>query len=204
MGKHQQDRWATFQRDFFDMIDLGGNMQRALRSVDSFSGVVALVMGVALLLMAFILFWGVWFLDYSSTMEASRVAVETISSALPSHLIAQGSLVFTVLPLVAALFPSLMELVGSRFGLEIKLAGCLVYTCVLFDLITDAPHTHLLMQAYEPFFAEMAWGLGLLLYWPLHVPVLILASTGLEMIFVVFAVVSVHLLAKGASGLVMK
>jgi hypothetical protein len=202
MGKHHpgsEHLWTRLSHGFYETIDVGGNLRRALASAQGMTGMPATITGIACLLLALILAPWVWYLDISSTAEATSLALEVLIPALPSELVANSAVAVTFFPLLFALFPSLIELFGSRFGVDIRSIGWLVFVCAVFDMVTDAPRVMSLMEVYQPFFSDMLWGLGFALYYPMHLPVLFLSSFGLEMIFIVFAVVGVHLTARGIS-----
>ena len=190
---------------FFDMIDLGANLQRGLSAVRSLSGLPALITAIPLGLMSFLFLVLAWHFDLKPTYDWTAVAVNklqpTFVGGLASYI---GVLIFTM-----TLLPSLIELFTVRFAkADIAMAQWLVYFFVIFDWVTDWPAAADFIDGYVAtgVFARLG-PLAMVGEYAAKVAWLMLASFGFEMLGVVFAICTLYLVllvGRGRSGYVSR
>ena len=181
---------------FFDMIDLGANLQRGLNAVRSMHGLPALISAVPLGMVSFLFLTLAWHFDLRPTYDWTQIAIAklqpTFIGALADYV---GILIFTM-----TLLPSLIELFTVRFArADIAMAQWLVYFFVIFDWVTDWPAASDFVDGYVN--AGVFERLGVLAtpaIYAVKIGWLMLASFGFEMLGVVFAVCTLALLLNGS------
>lgn len=172
----------------FDLMDLPENLQRGLFVVRPIKGLAAGIMAAVLFALCWLMWPWLYYFDIESTAVWSEGALHALGATLGS----------AALPLAdsyasnAAWFitgstfiPSLVELFTVRFASGgIKAARVLVVFFATFDLVTDWPRVSAFMDSFD---------LGLFGF-VLKIPLLLLASFGLECLFIVFLICGVALL----------
>lgn len=169
---------------FFDTIDLGTNLRRALLAVRGITGLTALLLALALTTLCVALAPLIWHFDISSTLDWTDRAIAYLLPTLPGQLFAYGELIgisITVLPTVVELFTARFAIVG------IAAFKGLIYACSLFDAITDYPRVDAFLTQFQPQIDQLGILAGLV--WLLaRVTWLFMASFGFEVVFVIAAV----------------
>lgn len=180
---------------FFDMIDLGANLQRGLNAVRTLNGLPALITAIPLGLMSFLFLVLAWHFDLKPTYDWTAVAIAklqpTFVGGLASYI---GVLIFTM-----TLLPSLIELFTVRFArADIAMAQWLVYFFVIFDWVTDWPAADDFINGYVATGVfERLGPLATIGEYATKIAWLMLASFGFEMLGVVFAICTLYLLMAG-------
>lgn len=171
----------------FDLLDLPENLQRGLYVVRPIKGLSAGIMAAVLFALCWLLWPWLWFFDIESTMVWSQVALDTLqttlnNTALPMNDSYTANIGWFITG--STFIPSLVELFTVRFASGgIKAARVLVLFFCTFDLLTDWPRVSAFVDGFD-------LGLfGLVL----KVPLLLLASFGLESLFIIFGICGVAL-----------
>lgn len=181
---------------FFDMIDLGANLQRGLNAVRSLHGLAALITAIPLGLVSFLFLALAWHFDLKPTYDWTAVAIAKLQPTFVGGLAGYvGILIFTM-----TLLPSLIELFTVRFArADIAMAQWLVYFFVIFDWVTDWPAASDFIEGYVVAGAfERLGPLATPGIYAAKIGWLMLASFGFEMLGVVFAVCTLALLLNGS------
>src|SRR5262245_49972036 len=177
---------------FFDMIDLGENIKRAMRAIRDMTDIAALVTIGPTALLAILFAALAWHFDIQSTWRWSDVAVQKLRPTF----VGQFASYLPVLVMTLSMLPTLIELFTVRFArADIALAQWLVYFFVCFDLVTDWPTASDFMDGYVA--AGVFSRLGILetpAIWAAKVMWLMFSSFGFEMLAVVFAIATLGLL----------
>ena len=164
----------------YDMMDLPENLQRGLYVCRPIRGLAAGIMAAVLLALCWLMWPWLWYFDIESTAVWSEAALRglTWGSTMPLSDAYTANLAWFVTG--STFLPSLIELFTVRFASAgIKAARVLVLFFCTFDLITDWPRVSAFVDAYT-----LPWLIG----FGLKLPLLVLASFGLEMLFIVFAI----------------
>lgn len=186
---------------FFDMIDLGTNLKRALQAIRSVTGLPALVLAIALTILCVALAPLIWHFDINSTLTWTDRAVTYIIPTLPLELVAYGQIV----AISITILPTLVELFTARFAIAgIAAFKGIIYACALFDGITDYPHVDAFLTEFQPQIDQ----LGLLAgptWLVARIAWLFMATFGFEVVFVLCAVCALVLFINvGASNRTME
>jgi hypothetical protein len=177
---------------FFDMIDLGENIKRAMRAIRDVTDIAALVIVGPTALLAVLFAALAWHFDIQSTWRWSDVAVQKLQPTF----VGQFAEYLPLLVFTLSMLPTLIELFTVRFArADIALAQWLVYFFVAFDLVTDWPTASDFIDGYVA--SGVFERLGLLAtpaIWAAKVLWLLFASFGFEMLCIVFALATLGLL----------
>jgi hypothetical protein len=172
----------------FDLMDLPENLQRGLFVVRPIKGLAAGIMAAVLFALCWLLWPWLWYFDIESTAVWSEAALTALGATLGSAALpmANSYASNTAWFITGSTFiPSLVELFTVRFASGgIKAARILVLFFATFDLVTDWPRVSEFLDGFN----LGLWGLAL------KVPLLLLASFGLESLFIVFLICGVALL----------
>lgn len=201
---------STINTHYFDWLDLGGNLQRALRGVRAMRGGEARVLALVLFGICGGLAYLCWRFDIRPTLEWSRLHMpdllrvcadptvtacpdDTKISALPESILVAGP----ALGVLLTFLPTLAEHGMSRLAATgFRAAGIFVYAVSLFDAITDWPSVVAFMEPQRAWFASFGW-LGYPLFYLARLGMLLMATSGFEMLFVVCLVCAIVLLING-------
>jgi hypothetical protein len=177
---------------FFDMIDLGENIKRAMRAIRDVTDIAALVTIGPTALLAILFTALAWHFDIQSTWRWSDVAVQQLRPTF----VGQFAEYLPVLVFTLSMLPTLVELFTVRFArADIALAQWLVYFFVAFDLVTDWPTASDFIDGYVA--SGVFDRLGLLAtpaIWAAKIVWLLVASFGFEMLCIVFGLATLGLL----------
>jgi hypothetical protein len=100
--------------------------------------------------------------------------------------------------------PTLFEMGGPLFARAgIVLAQTAVYALCLFDALTDAPVSNAFLAGYADKFAALPPMIDTLVYSIVFLGWLFLASYGFELLFVIFAIVTLRLLISARKPMVI-
>lgn len=181
---------------FFDTIDLGANLRRALNAVHGITGLPALILAVALTLVCVALAPLIWYFDIGATLTWTDKAITFLRPTMPTQLLLYGE----IITLSITALPTLVELFTARFALAgIAAFKGLIYACSLFDAITDYPRVDAFLTQFQPqidqlgLLAGPAWLLARVVW-------LFMASFGFEVVFVLAAVCALVLYINAGVG----
>lgn len=181
---------------FFDAVDLGTNLRRALHAVRGLTGLTALILAVALTLVCIALAPLIWYFDVGSTITWTDKAITYLRPTMPTQLLLYSE----IITLSITLLPTLVELFTARFALAgIAAFKGLIYACSLFDAITDYPRVNAFLTQFQPqidqlgIFAGPVWLLARVVW-------LFMASFGFEVVFVLAAVCALVLYINAGVG----
>ncbi len=173
----------------FDFMDLPENLQRGLFVCRPIRGLSAGLMAAVLLSLCWLLWPWLWYFDIESTLVWSQHALNALQPTLAhAGMPINDSYATNVGWFVtgSTFLPSIVELFTVRFASAgIKAARILVLFFATFDLATDWPRVSAFIDTYE---------LNGVVAFVLKVPLLVLASFGLEMLFIVFMICGIALL----------
>jgi len=178
----------------FDLLDLPTNLQRGLVAVRPLRGLAAGVMAVVLLVLCWLLWPWLYYFDIESTATWSQAALDALGgtlhgAALPMRESYTSNVAWFITG--TTFIPSLVELFAVRFASAgIQAARVLVLFFATFDMVTDWPRVSAFVDAYN------VTGLVSL---ALKVPLLVLASFGLECLFIIFVVCAIACLLNSRS-----
>jgi len=165
----------------YDMLDLPENLQRGLYVCRPITGLAAGIMAAVLCALCWLMWPWLWFFDIESTAVWSEAALAglTWGSTMPLGDTYTSNLSWFVVG--STFLPSIVEMFTVRFASGgIKAARILVMFFATFDLVTDWPRVSAFVDTYK----SLPWLLG----FGLKLPLLVLASFGLEMLFIVFGI----------------
>ena len=181
-----------------DIFDLGENMRRSVDGIKHLRGAAARSQALTLLLICAALAAPLWYFDLDPTSVWSIRAAEGISSGALAGAASLIYVLFLALP-TAAQF-GLARLAMSGF----KMAEIFAYAAAVFDAFTDWPRVVTTMQSAWNYGMFEAFGpVARVAYWLGHALLLLMATTGLELIFVVCLVCAVVCL-KNSTGVAKK
>lgn len=172
----------------FDLMDLPENLQRGLFVVRPIKGLAAAIMAGVLFVLCWLLWPWLYYFDIESTAVWAETALNTLSGTLynvgmPGVDAYSANIGWFVT--ATTFLPTLVELFTVRFASGgIKVARILVLFFSTFDLLTDWPRVSEFVDAFD---------MGLI-GWVLKVPLLLLASFGLQSLFIIFAICGFALL----------
>lgn len=173
----------------YDLMDLPENLQRALGITRKLNGIAAGVMAFVLFFLCWLMWPWLWYFDVESTAVWTERALDTLSTTLYSAGLPGFEAYTTNLAWFttgATFLPTLIELFTVRFAQGgIKAAAALVIFFSTFDLVTDWPRVNEFVNALG-----ITGPVALLL----KIPLLILASFGLQSLFIIFMVCGFALL----------
>lgn len=172
----------------FDLMDLPENLQRGLGVARPLRGIAAGVMGLVLLALCWLLWPWLFYFDIESTQVWTTLAMERLNqtiygAGIPFSITYTENIAWIVTG--TTFLPTLVELFTVRFASAgIQAARILVIFFATFDLVTDWPRASEFIDSFS---------LGAL-GWLLKVPLLLLASFGLQSLFIIFLVCGFALL----------
>ena len=170
----------------FDLLDLPTNLQRGLGAVRPLRGLAAGIMAVVLLVLCWLLWPWLYYFDVESTQVWSQAALDTLGGTLHGGVLPMSDGYTSNMAWFVTgttFLPSIIELFAVRFASAgIKAARVLVLFFATFDMVTDWPRVSEFVDAYN-----VTGLVGILL----KLPLLVLASFGLESLFIIFAVCAV-------------
>jgi hypothetical protein len=171
----------------FDLMDLPENLQRGLFVCRPIKGLPAGIMAAVLLALCWLLWPWLYYFDIESTAVWSQGALTSLQAAMGTAMPLSDAYASNLIWFVtgSTFLPTLIELFTVRFASAgIKAARILVLFFATFDLVTDWPRVSAFIDAY----ALGWWG------WLLKVPLLLLASFGLQSLFIIFGICGFALL----------
>lgn len=186
---------------FYDLIDLPENLQRGLYVCRPIRGLSAALMAGVL----FYLCWLLWPWLFKFDIESTQVWAAAALNSLTVTTEAGTAMANQAMPALAAyneniawfatgvtFIPTLVELFAVRFAsAKIKVASILVLFFSTFDLITDWPAVSTFIDSFK-----MNPALAFLL----KIPMLLLASFGLQSLFIIFLVCGFALVLNARTG----
>lgn len=182
-------------KGFLNMIDLSLNIQRALHAIRGISSGVAAIMIVGLTLVAAGIFPFMWYFDIDSTLDYAAPLIQHILPTLPVHSVTVGCYIV----LAITLLPTVVELLLPRLGATIQAIAFAVFSFIAIDTLTDWPRVVTTMETYKPEFEQ--YGIvGVILWYPSHVVLLLFATLLFELIFVICVVLIIVLIIRIAVG----
>lgn len=168
-----------------DLFDLGENMRRAIDRVKHLRGAAARGQAIVFFLICAALAPPLWYFDLDTTSIWSLRAAEGLSTGPLAEMAALIYILMLILPTSA-------ELGLARIAPDFRMAEMFSYAMTSFDAVTDWSRFSGAMQA--------AWdsglfsSLGLLsrpIWLALHFPLFLVATTGIELLFIVCLVCGV-------------
>jgi hypothetical protein len=162
-----------------DLFDLGENMRRAIERVKHLRGAAARSQAIVFFLICAGVASPLWYFDLDTTSLWSLRAAEGLSAGPLTDIAALIYILMLILPTSA-------ELGLARIAPDFRMAEMFSYTMTSFDAITDWPRFAGAMQA--------AWDSGLFsslgvlarpIWIALHLPLFLVATTGIELLFIV-------------------
>jgi hypothetical protein len=175
---------------FLDMLDLGGNLQRAIRGLNDLGGVEALGLAVGLALLDIVCWTFAWRFDFQPTIQATAAFSSQVLPSLPTGILPYASLI----GLLITLAPMLAEFVLPRLAAaNFRVAALAVYGLSVFDVYTDWPNVAATMEQVRGGFDRF----GLLAapaFWIARILLLAFATHGFELLAIVVGVCALHLL----------
>jgi hypothetical protein len=176
----------------FDLMDLPENLQRGLYVCRPIRGLSAGVMGGILLFLCWLLWPWLWYFDIESTQVWTDQTIQTLQPTLGNAAIPMISTYSEYAGWIVTgmtFLPTLIEMFTVRFASAgIKAARLLVLFFATFDMVTDFPRVSAFVDTLN---ATGAFKLLLLL---MKAPLLLLASFGLQQLFIVFLACGIVLL----------
>ena len=172
----------------YDLMDLPENLQRGLYVVRPIRGLAAAVMAAVLLYLAWLLWPWLWYFDLESTVVWTQQALATVQPTLGGAMPWSEAFRQNIGWFVTGItyLPTLVELFTVRFASGgIKTARVLVVFFSAFDLVTDWPRVSQFVDGF---------GLNGLLALALKIPLLLLASFGLQSLVIIFVACGAMLL----------
>lgn len=175
-------------------MDLPENLQRGLYVCRPIRGLAAAIMAIILFFLCWLLWPWLWYFDIESTQAWSSAALNTLT----------GTLSNAGIPIVTTyndnigwfitgttFMPTIIELFIVRFASAgIKAARILVLFFATFDMVTDWPRVSAFVDSFH---------MNGFVAFLLKVPLLLLASFGLQSLFIIFVVCGLLLLINARS-----
>lgn len=170
----------------YDLMDVPENLQRGLSAVRPIKGPAAALMAVVLFGLCWLIWPWMYHFDVESTAQWTALALERLAPTLGNTGIpGQSSYAENIGWFVTAMtfLPSILEAFAVRFAsARIKAATILVLFFATFDLVTDWPRVSEFIDAFN-----ITIGGGIVAL-AMKVGLLMLASFGLQALFIVFLV----------------
>lgn len=172
----------------FDLMDLPENLQRGLFVVRPIKGLSAAIMAAVLFCLCWLMWPWLYYFDIESTAVWSEMALNALGATLANAgMPISGSYNANLAWFItgSTFLPTLIELFTVRFASAgIKAARILVLFFATFDLVTDWPRVNEFIDAFDLGLFGMV----------LKVPLLLLASFGLQSLFLIFGICGFALL----------
>jgi hypothetical protein len=175
-------------------MDLPENLQRGLYVCRPIRGLSAAIMAVILFFLCWLLWPWLWYFDVESTQVWAEQALTTLGATLYNTGIpAIDSYSSNIAWFITGttFLPTIVELFTVRFASAgIKAARILVIFFATFDLVTDWPRVAAFVDQF---------GLNGFAAFFLKIPLLLLASFGLQSLFLIFLICGFLLLINARS-----
>jgi hypothetical protein len=132
-----------------------------------------------------------WYFDYAATIIFAEPVISRVVGSIP-----QGyGIPVAAVAFALSVLPTAIEMFAPRLAARSFLISIAFYACLLFDAATDAPRVK---QTLALFDLGAAGGLVETIgYWVAYALLLLFASIGFELLFVVCAVCALYLLLRG-------
>lgn len=132
-----------------------------------------------------------WYFDYDATITFAQPLTERVIGSIPTgYGIPLAAIAFAL-----SVLPTAMEMFAPRLATRSFLISIAFYAFLLFDLATDAPRVSATLNIYSNVFSTGVF--GHLAYGVAYAFLLLFASIGFELLFVICAVCSVYLFLRG-------
>ena len=178
----------------YDFMDLPENLQRGLYVCRPIRGLSAFIMATVLLALCWLLWPWLWYFDIESTQVWTQQGLASLQPTLSNVGIPLGEMYRENVAWIitgTTFLPTIIELFTVRFASGgIKAARTLVMFFATFDLVTDWPRVSAFVDSFDVDIGIFAAPILFLL----KVGLLLLASFGLQMLFIVFGLCSLALL----------
>ena len=178
----------------YDLMDLPENLQRGIYVCRPIRGLSAAIMAFVLLALCWLLWPWLWYFDIESTSVWTDVALRSLQPTLANTGIPLSETYRENLAWIVTgttFLPTIIELFTVRFASGgIKAARLLVLFFATFDLVTDWPRVDAFVNSLS---IQAGIWTGIATF-GLKLGLLLLASFGLQMLFIVFLLCAVLLL----------
>jgi hypothetical protein len=172
--------------DVTRLLDISEQLSIALQNISSVPhGVVARIYAVGLGIIAVAFGALAWHFDYDATIQYALPVLESVVGSIPSA----HAMYIPYIAWALSVMPTAIEMFLPRAAANNFFAGLSLYAMLIFDMATDAPRVSEMMGLYG-----VTAGLS---YWVGFPILLLFASIGFELMFVVCAVSAIYLMLRG-------
>ena len=198
---------------FLHSMDMSEQLAAALATLQGVSrGIPARIYAFALSVIAIASGAMAWHFDYAATIEVSRLLAFNLASSLSDVI---PPLFVTTVLWACTIAPTAIEMFLPSLAKRSFFISLAFYCCLLFDMATDYPRVAGTVALYEPTGAAAGTGamyepmgaaagtvamyepMGAAARWAAIAGLLLFASIGFELLFVVSAVGAVYLWLRG-------
>jgi hypothetical protein len=182
----------SLTQGFLSAIDLSEQLSVGLHNASSIAhGIPARIYAFVLAIIAIAMGALAWYFDYAATIIFAEPVISRVVGSIP-----QGyGIPVAAVAFALSVLPTAIEMFAPRLAARSFLISIAFYACLLFDAATDAPRVK---QTLALFDLGAAGGLVETIgYWVAYALLLLFASIGFELLFVVCAVCALYLLLRG-------
>jgi hypothetical protein len=182
----------SLTQGFLSAIDLSEQLSVGLHNASSIAhGIPARIYAFVLAVIAVAMGALAWYFDYAATITFAEPVISRVVGSIP-----QGyGIPVAAVAFALSVLPTAIEMFAPRLAARSFLISIAFYACLLFDAATDAPRVK---QTLALFDLGAAGGLVETIgYWVAYALLLLFASIGFELMFVVCAVCALYLLLRG-------
>jgi hypothetical protein len=177
---------------FLSAIDLSEQLSVGLHNASSIAhGIPARIYAFVLAIIAIAMGALAWYFDYAATIIFAEPVISRVVGSIP-----QGyGIPVAAVAFALSVLPTAIEMFAPRLAARSFLISIAFYACLLFDAATDAPRVKQTLALFD-----LGAGGGLVEtigYWVAYALLLLFASIGFELLFVVCAVCALYLLLRG-------
>jgi hypothetical protein len=177
-------------RGFLEAIDLSEQLSVGLQNASGIAnGIPARIYALVLAIIATAMGALAWHFDYAATITFAEPVISSVIGSIPAgYGVPVAAVAFAL-----SVLPTAIEMFAPRLATRSFLISIAFYAMLLFDAATDAPRVQQTLGLYLA-------GDGLVEtigYWLAYALLLLFASIGFELLFVVCAVCAVYLALRG-------
>jgi hypothetical protein len=181
----------TLTSGFLSAIDLSEQLSVGLHNASSIAhGIPARIYAFVLAIIAIAMGALAWYFDYAATIIFAEPVISRVVGSIP-----QGyGIPVAAVAFALSVLPTAIEMFAPRLAARSFLISIAFYACLLFDAATDAPRVKQTLALFDLAPVGLVETIG---YWVAYALLLLFASIGFELMFVVCAVCALYLLLRG-------
>jgi hypothetical protein len=173
-------------------IDLSEQLGNVLQNASTIPyGLTARIYAMVLSTVAIAMGAFAWYFDYAATIVFAAPVMGQVVGSIP----AGWGPYIPAIGFCITVAPTAIEMFAPRLTARSFLISLAFYGMLMFDVATDSPRVFATLNMYADRFGDGV--IGQALYWIAYAILLLFASIGFELLFVVCAVVALYLFLRG-------